>query len=521
MSGAVAGIPAEVVVGLDVGTTGVKAAAFGLGGPWRAVAIEEYPLLEPAPGHEVQDPARILAATERTLGECVAACGGARVIGISVSAAMHGLLALDADGRPLTPLLTWADHRAAAEAVALQGSPAAAVLVPTGLPAHPMTPLVKLRWLARHEPELWAAARSWVGLKDYLLAWLTGTLATEVSSAAGTGLLDLSSGTWSRPAVELCGLDPARLPPVLPTTAVLALSRSVASVVGLPAGTPVVAGAGDGPLASLGVGALSPGVAGLSLGTSGAVRMAVEGPRIDPSGQLFCYPLAGPVWVAGGAISNGAGVLRWAGGALAPDLDATGRPGGTAGAGDGDAALLELAAGVEAGSDGLVMLPFVLSERAPLWTPGLAGAFLGLRREHTRAHILRAAVEGVCAQMRGVLDRLEAVGPVGLVRGTGGAFRSLLWRELMAAALDRPFEVVDDTAGTALGAAALGLLALGAAGGLAEALEALSPPGTAPPAPVTVRPELVASFEALRAATPELLRALERTLPGGGVGAVP
>jgi len=175
-----AAVPSEVIVGLDVGTTGVKAAAFGLGSSWRQVAIREYPLLEPAPGQQVQDPDAILTAVEGALADCVAATSGTVVVAVSVSTAMHGLIALDRQLRPLTPLITWADGRAREQAAALRRSGQGVELhALTGAPVHPMTPLTKLIWFAEHDRATWAAARWWVGLKDYVLLWLTGKLVTE------------------------------------------------------------------------------------------------------------------------------------------------------------------------------------------------------------------------------------------------------------------------------------------------------------------------------------------------------
>jgi len=494
--------PGHVIIGLDVGTTGVKAVAFGLGSPWRAVVSREYPLLRPAPDQEVQDPAVVVAAVAAALADCVAATGDAEVLGISLSAAMHGLLALDADRRPITPLVTWADGRAGTEALELLHSGQAADLQQqTGTPVHPMTPLSKLMWFARHDPDTWAKARWWVGLKDFLILWLTGTLATELSSASGTGLLDVSTKTWSPLALGICDVDPRRLAEILPTTAVLPLGTAAATSAGLPVGTPVAVGAADGPLGNLGTGAIAPGVAGLSLGTSGAVRLTVDGPHPDRLGTLFCYALADPLWVVGAAVSNGAEVLRWAGRTLIP---AAATPAGL------DTAALDLAATVAPGSDGLVMLPFLLPERAPLWDPGLAGAYLGLRHDHTAAHLVRAGVEGVCLQMRLILDRLDNLHPISAVRATGGAFRSPLWRNLLAAALDRPLSIVAEAEGTALGAAALGMVALGYTPSLHDATSHLAPPDDREHAPVEPSPALTAAFMQLRSQLPLLLDSLQR-----------
>jgi gluconokinase len=497
--------PAEVIIGLDVGTTRVKAAAVALDGAWSRLAIRGYPLLEPAPDHQVQDPDAIITATADAVREVVAASGSAEVVAVSLSAAMHGLVGFDADRRPVTPLITWADARSRAEARELHRSGQAADLhIATGVPVHPMTPLTKLIWFVRHDRATWDRVRWWGGLKDLLLLWSTGSLVTELSSASGTGMLDMSTRTWSVAALDLCGLTADRLAPIEPTTAARALAPEAAAQTGLPAGTPVVVGAADGPLGNLGTGAMAPGVAGLSLGTSGAVRVAVDAPRVDPDRALFCLALTEQVWVVGGAISNGGGVVRWAGGSLAPDVQPA-AGGEEADADAADAAVLDLAAKVPAGSDGLVMLPYLLAERAPLWDLDLPGAYLGLRRGHTREYLVRAAVEGVCLQMRLVLDRLDAVEPVTSVRATGGVFQARLWRDVMAAVLGRPLAVVDGADGTARGAAALALFAVGRAATLAGAAEQLAAGGAAPPLPVEVDRDLVSTYDRLRASVPGMI----------------
>jgi gluconokinase len=412
--------PAAVVLGLDVGTTGTKVVAFGLDLPWRQVTIREYPLLEPEPGQQVQDPTVVLDALIDALSACVAACGEAEVVGLSVSTAMHSLIGLDAYRRPVTPLLTWADARAAEEARSLRATELGRALHQrTGTPIHPMSPLTKLMWVARHEPELAAEVRWWLGMKDLVLLALTGELVTELSSASGTGLFELATGQWDATALALAGIDAEQLPPIAAPTATRPLTAELAARTGLPVGLPVVLGAADGPLGNLGTGAVRPGQVGLSLGTSGAARAMIPRPPTELHEALFCYALTENAYVVGGAVSNGGIVVRWAGSALAPDTH--GQP-----LRHRDAALLELAATAPAGSDGLVMLPYLLAERAPLWDPDLPGAFLGLRRSHTRAHLIRAAVEGVSLQLSTVVDQLDRLEPVTEVRVTGGVFRSIV-----------------------------------------------------------------------------------------------
>ena len=182
--------------------------------------------------------------------------------------------------------------------------------------------------------------------------------------------------------------------------------------------------------------------------------MITERPYVDSGGKLFCYALAEGAWVIGGAISNGGIVVRWGGDTFGADfVDAPG--------GNPDGMLLELAREVPIGADGLIMLPFLIAERAPLWNPTIPGAFLGVRRSHRREHFVRAAVEGVAMMLSTVVDDLDRVTPIRQVRATGGVFRSTVWRDVLAAALGKPLVVTDGAEGTALGAAALALYGLG------------------------------------------------------------
>jgi gluconokinase len=209
-----------------------------------------------------------------------------------------------------------------------------------------------------------------------------------------------------------------------------------------------VAGAADGPLANHGVGAVRPGVAAISIGTSGAVRVMVEEPRTDPAGRVFCYALTPGRWAIGGAINNGGVVLDWAGEALAPDLDTD--------------ELLALAEEAPAGSDGLLMLPYLLSERAPHWSALPRGAYVGLTRAHGRPHLIRAAIEGVCQQLALVLASVRDAGnEVGEVRATGGFARSALWRQMLTDVLGMEVGFPAGHEGWGFGAALLGMEALG------------------------------------------------------------
>jgi gluconokinase len=276
---------------------------------------------------------------------------------------------------------------------------------------------------------------------------------------------------------------------------------------GLPLDLPIVIGASDGPLANLGSGAVRPGVAACSIGTSGALRVMVDAPAVDPLGRVFCYALTADRWVVGGAINNGGVVLGWAGDALAPDLGL--HP---------EEELTALAAKAPAGSGGLLMLPYLLSERAPHWSALPRGAYIGLTRAHRREHLVRAALEGVCFQLALVLHAMRSAGiEVLQVRATGGFARSALWRQLLADILDMPIGFPAGHEGSGFGAALLGLQALGLIESVDVAADLVRVESTVRPDPAAAAvyrsllpiysglyDELVPAFTALRRLAPSL-----------------
>ena len=475
----------DVVVGLDSGTTATKAVTAGVDGRVRDLVSIGYRLSVPAPGRAELDARRLADAAVEALAAVSAAARerGDRVVGICLSAAMHGLVPMDDDGRPLGPVVTWADDRAAGFAEALRADGRAGGLhTRTGTPVHPMSPLLKLAALRAEDPDRLAAVPRWGGVKELVVSALRGgPQLLDRACASSTGLYGIRSGTWDAEALDVAGVRAGQLGEVLPTTAVLpGLRPEVAAATGLPPDTPLVIGASDGVLANLGIGAVRPEVAAVSLGTSGAMRVVVPTPTVDPAHRLFCYALTDDHWVVGGAVNNGGSVVRWAAQALADGDALAGED-----ADDLDARLLEEAAGVPAGSAGLLCLPYLLGERAPWWRSGLRGAYVGLRREHRRGHLVRAAVEGVCQQLALVRDAFSATGlPVTEVRATGGAVASPLWVSTLAAALDLPVRVADSPEGTGLGACLLGLHALGALPDLdaATALVGVSDPVVPDPA---------------------------------------
>jgi len=459
------GLGRKIVLAVDLGTTSAKVLAIDAGslaGGGRAViaarAEREYPLLSQEPGYAEQDPDRIAEAAAEAVREAAdaAGCGPEGVLAVAFSTAMHSLVVTDGDGEALTRVLTWADLRAAGHARKLRGSEEAADLPSrTGVPLHAMTPLAKLLWLRERQPELFASAGRFIGIKEYVLErWFGRPVPMDESTAGGTGFYNLHERNWDDKAMRIAGIGPERLPELRASTHVLrGLRPETAAKLGLNPGVPFVLGAADGPLANLGGGALEPGVASMTIGTSGAVRVAVRRPAADPHGRLFCYPLAEGWWIAGGPVNSGGVVFRWMRDKLAPDLS---------GVDDGYARLVELAMEAPPGAGGLLFLPHLSGERAPHWDERARGTFIGLSLEHDRRHMLRAGLEGIVLHLRSVADALAGLaGELREIRVSGGFARSAALRQLIADILGRPVVRTDSEDASGVGAARLALHALG------------------------------------------------------------
>ena len=496
----------EIVIGVDMGTTSTKSVAYDVSGRVVASHSVGYPLHEPKPGYAEQDPDAILAAVVQTIARVAGLCSG-QVGALSFSSAMHSVIGLGEGGDPLTPVVTWADQRASGQAEKLRAASGGLALHRrTGTPLHPMAPLPKLVWFREEQPELAARVRHWVGIKDYVLWRLLGRLVTDYSMASGTGLMDIHRLQWDPEGLDLAGISPDQLPELVRTrTVVPGLPPETAKAVQLPSETSVIVGAGDGPLANLGLGAVRPGVAACSIGTSGALRVMVERPAVDEQGRVFCYALTDQRWVVGGAINNGGLVLEWCGDALAPELG-TGR----------EDELLRQAGTVPPGADGLIMLPYLHGERAPHWSSLPSGAYIGLHADHRRPHLIRAALEGVCQQLALVLDSVRASGnEVTEIRATGGFARSALWRQMLADVLGAPVGFPASHEGSSYGAALLAMDALDlvpsidVAADVVKINEVLTPDPAAARVYADLRPifdrlydELVPTFRALLRSRP-------------------
>jgi xylulokinase len=427
------------VIGVDVGTSSAKGVAVDEHGKVLGEASRSYPVDMPHPGWSEQDPEDWVAATEAVLSE-LHADGAA---GIGLTGQMHGLVALGSDDRPLRPAILWNDGRSQPQATAIEQRLGIERLVElSGNRVLAGFTAPKLAWLAEHEPDVHRRIARVLLPKDYVRFRLTGELATDVSDASGTVLLDVGRRAWSPELAEAFEVDPAWLPAVHESHEVTGQTS---------AGVPVAAGAGDQAAGALGVGVTDAGSpASLVLGTSGVIFAAQDAYAPDPQGRLhaFCHALPDR-WHVMGVILSAAGALSWLDEAIGHD--------------DGIPALLQEAARWDPGVEGLTFAPYLSGERTPHADGDVRAAFVGLGLRHDRGAMVRALLEGVGHALRDGLDLIESAGSrPQSARASGGGARSELWLRILASILELPIERTESEAGAAYGAAVLG----GVAGGV-------------------------------------------------------
>jgi xylulokinase len=433
----------DAVLGIDLGTSSVKALVVRLDGTVVGQAAGDYAVSNPRAGWSESDPTRWWDATARAVRQAVSATG-AQPAAVGLSGQMHGVVATTEEGHPVRPAILWSDARATAE---LEPYRRLSRTDRTRL-GNPLSPGMAgpiLAWLARWEPQAYAAARWALQPKDWLRAQLTGQFATEPSDASATLLYDLTTDDWHAEVLDALGLDAAMLPPILAHSAQRAgvLTAAAAEMLGLRAGIPVAAGAADTAAAALGSGLVTPGTVQLTIGTGAQlVRPVTELPQPLPDSPVtHLYRAATDTgWYAMGAVLNGGLTLGW----VRHVLGATWHD-------------LYASAAMPPNPDDPVFLPHLHGERTPYLDTGLRGAWTGLNPRHGRAHLLRAALEGVAFAVRDAFDHLVQPGDgVIHLRIAGGGTTDPAWRQMLADILGYPVAPVDVSAASGLGAALLG-----------------------------------------------------------------
>jgi xylulokinase len=456
------------LLGIDLGTSSVKAVVIDETGQLLGVGAREIPMEVPEANRAEQDPAAWWSNTVMAVRAALHKARVHEVDAIGLDGHTHGFVLLDNQQRPVGRAITWADQRAAglipeieAEVgvgtfLSIAGTrPAAGFMGPT------------MVWLARHDPGQLEAAAVAVMPKDYLRLRLTGEVASDVSDASGTAIFDITARTWS---AELCGrlgVPERLLPPLLESSALAGrLSHAAATELGLEPGVPVVAGCADQPAQAIANGLLDPGIGSVTLGTGGQIMVATDRPLVDATGRIhtFCHAQPDRWYQLGATLSAGLS-LRWLRDRLRLQAD------------DPYAHLDRLARDVPDGADGLIFLPYLVGERSPIMQPEATAAFVGLTYHHRRAHLARAVLEGVACSLRATRDAIiDAGGHAESWLATGNGLASPLWRGILADVFGEPLSYVDAPERSGVGSALLGGIGAGVYASFAEASEAARPP---------------------------------------------
>ena len=434
-----------VFLGLDIGTSGVKAILVQPAGDVVASATIPLTLSTPRPGWAEQDPETWWVAS-------IAAIAAARsqrphdpVLAVGISGQMHSSVFLDREGQVIRPALLWCDGRTTAQCAEITRRAGGEDVLRQWVsnPALEGFTLPKILWLREHEAAAYARLSSVLLAKDFIRYRLTGELATEPSDASGTLVFDPVKMRWSDDLIAAVGI-PRQL---------------------LPVGTPVVGGGADNACGAAGVGVVRPDDVVASWGTSGTVLAPALKPVVDPGlrAHTFCHVVPG-TWYLMGVILSAGGAFGWYREQFARDL---------AGLPDANVFLNEEASTVAPGSDGVIFLPYLQGERTPHRDAAARGAFLGLSLAHTRAHLTRAVLEGITFALRDSLSLLQTLGIApGEVLLTGGGARSAFLRRLQAEVYGVPVATVNREEGPAYGAALLAAVGAGAYPDLAAATQA-------------------------------------------------
>ena len=452
----------KYIIGIDIGTTSTKALLYDLDGKIYAKANKGYQLHQEQPDMAEENPNDIFNATLSAIQEVVSGSGidGQQVAAISWSAQQHSLIALDSNYHPLTNSITWADNRAEKYVRRYrENGMGMKVYQRTGLPIHPMGPFYKLLWLKNDQPELFEMAAFWVGIKEYIIWRYTNVLAEETSMAAATGLLNMHSIDWDPEILKLLDIKRSQLPELVePTHSIVGIRSEYAKVAGISDNVRMVMGATDGALSTIGVGALDTGVLAINIGTSAAVRSFVDHPLIDPKARLYCYPVMQGKYLVGGPINSGGIVFNWAHDALFGAEHETAKLLKR----DSYDVLTAIAQTVPAGSAGLLFHPYLGGERAPLWDANARGSFFGLNRNHTRAHMIRAVLEGIVFNLyMTTLALTEVTGDPKAILAAGGFVQSSLGRQIMADVYEHKVTIPDSYESGCLAAMYLAKMSLG------------------------------------------------------------
>lgn len=440
------------IIAADIGTTHCKVLVVDEKGQGIHSTKADVVSYQPEEGWHEQDAEQIFQTLFTMLQQTFAITGAEDIACVSFSAAMHSVLAIDANDDPLTRAITWADTRSKTYAKQLRESETGRrIYAQTGTPIHAMSPLCKLLWLRQEQLHIFQQAHKFISIKEYILFRLFGKFIVDEGIASSSGLYDIYNHTWCSEALQMAGITKKNLSEVVKATHAENLLPFVKAELQLEKNIPFIAGGTDGCLANLGCGALQPDVAVITTGTSAAVRSSVIKPQQRDLSGLFRYILSDDIYITGGGLNNGGNVLKW----FAENFM-------NAGSENIIEETLQLAASIPAGSGGLLFLPYLQGERAPVWDESAAGVFFGIKMHHRKAHFARAVVEGLSFSLVQVFFALEETyKPVQRIYASGSITQSEWWMQMLADMSGKPVYYQDAVDASALGAAIMGMYATG------------------------------------------------------------
>jgi len=442
-------------IGTDIGTGSAKAVALGPDKKILATAQSFYSVISPRPGYSELDPSTIRTAFAHVNRDLILQLKRPPA-SIGISTAMHSVMAVDGNHRPLTRFLTWEDTRGDKIAASLRAAPLGRrIYEATGTPVHSMSPLCKIRWLMENLPAVYSKARKFISIKEYLWFELFGEYEVDHSIASATGLFNLEKRMWHPASLRYCGITASRLSrPVATSFTRDKASGPLARSLQVTSKTLFCIGASDGCLANVGSYATRTHTAALTIGTSAAIRIASRKPVVDFGSMIFNYILDEKTYISGGPVNNGGNVMKW--------MFSTFLGNNTPGDADYLAAFAEIGK-IAPGADGLIFLPYLYGERAPVWDEQSSGVFLGIRSFHTPHHFFRAAVEGICFSLKEILINLEKVpGSIRELSVSGGFVHSAVWMQILADITGKKLCKTQAADASCVGAALLSMKAAGA-----------------------------------------------------------
>ena len=452
-------------LGIDTSTTSSKALIIDERGEVIAVASSPHTLQTPKPLWSEQNPLEWWEAVSASIRSVLEKAGisGDRIAAVGLTGQMHGLVLLNDAGNVLRPAILWNDQRTQSQCDEIHRRVGKEKFIQiTGNVALTGFTAPKILWVKENEPDVYAKARHVLLPKDYVRYKLTGEYAMDKADGAGTVLFDLKKRDWSDEVLAALDIPRAWMPKTFEGTEFTGyINEEAARLTGLKAGIPVAAGGGDQAAGAVGVGAVEPGIVGLTVGTSGVVFATTPSALIEPEGRLHAFCHAVPnMWHFMGVMLSAAGSLQWYRDTLAPDMSFD--------------ELLKEAETIHEGSEGLQFLPYLSGERTPHPDALARGAFIGLTLRHSRAHMTRAVLEGVAFGLKDSFTLIQnaGLGEVTQVRASGGGTKGALWRQIMADVLNAELVTVNTTEGGAYGAALLAGVGTGAWNSVAEACKA-------------------------------------------------